>query len=198
MDGSNLTKEDFLRDVKNHTVKIIKDDGLYRHIECSNNTDWNQHFSIVTWPGYLAYFGDMGDYMFSRVDDMFSFFRNDKMEINTNYWAEKVKSESVFGNGIREFSVKAFRENVLSYIRDSLELDENQEIPEDIMDEIYSLLHAEDEYECVAAMRDFSSDKIEFIDFWEMPYNRKTLHFVWCCYALVWAINEYDKLKENI
>ncbi|MEI6579667.1 MAG: Gfo/Idh/MocA family oxidoreductase [Eubacteriales bacterium] len=134
--------------------------------------------------------------VFSRIDDMFCFFRNDKMEINTGYWAEKVTAESVYGHGIREFSVEAFRENVLEYTRSILDLEEDQEIPEEMLYEIRSLLRGEDEYECVTAMRDFESDKIEFTDFWECSCNRKTYHYVWCCYALVWAISQYDKLKE--
>lgn len=196
MDGTKLTKEEFLSHVKDFTVKIIKNDGLYRHLECSNDGNFNQRFAIMTWPGYLAYSGDMGDYVFSRIDDMFCFFRNDKMEINTGYWAEKVTAESVYGHGIREFSVEAFRENVLEYTRSILDLEEDQEIPEEMLYEIRSLLRGEDEYECVTAMRDFESDKIEFTDFWECSCNRKTYHYVWCCYALVWAISQYDKLKE--
>jgi hypothetical protein len=27
--------------------------------------------------------------------------------------------------------------------------------------------------------------------------TRFTFHFLWCCYALAWGINMYDKSKEN-
>jgi len=186
-----------LNDVKDHKLTIIKDDGLYRHIRLMKPGDSNQYFEIVTWPGHLAYTGDMGDYVFERIEDMFCFFRSKKgeLEIDTGYWAEKVKAESVFGNGIREFSVEEFREHVKEEARYRLDLEEDAPLPEDIEEEIVPLLRAEDEWECVTAMRDFSSQKISFDDFWEHSCQRKTLHFVWCCYALVWAIAEYDKAK---
>jgi hypothetical protein len=148
MDGTKLTKEIFLKDVSGHSLKIIKDDGLYRHIECSNNGSFNQRFEIVTWPGYLAYTGDMGDYLFSRIDDMFSFFRSPDHKINTGYWGEKCRSESIYGNGIREFSAERFRECVLGDVREHLDLEEDAEIPDDVMEEIEPLLNAENEHEC--------------------------------------------------
>lgn len=197
MDGTGLTKEIFLKEVENHSLQIIKDDGLYRHIICSNNGSFNQRFEIVTWPGYLAYTGDMGDFIFSRTEDMFCFFRSPKHEINTGYWSEKVKAESVFGRGIREFSVDQFRECVLEDVRDHLDIDSDAKIPDEIMEEIYPLLNAEDEYECVTEMRDFDSTKINFTDFWEHTCTRKTWHFVWCCHAIVWAINQYDEFKQR-
>lgn len=192
-----LTKEIFLNDVKNHSLKIIKDDGLYRHIRCSKKDSSDMLFDIVTWTGKLAYTGDMGSFMFSRVEDMFTFFRSDKLRINTGYWAEKVIAESIFGKGIREFSVEAFRECVLDHVEYWLDLEEDAEMPEEIKEEIDCLLHTSDEYESVEAIRSFQSGKIDFSDFWECSFNRKTWYYVWCCYAIVWAINEYDKLKES-
>jgi len=197
MNEKQLTKEIFLKEVSSHSIEIIKDDGLYRHIKCSNNGSYNQSFEIITWPGCLAYNGDMGSFMFSRIDDMFSFFRNDKQDINTSYWAEKVVAESVFGNGIRKFSVEQFRECVLEDVRYWLNIEESDTIPCDIMEEIEPLLDADDKYECVTAIRDFNSDKVKFYDFWEHSCNRKTWHFIWCCYAIVWAINKYDEAKST-
>ncbi len=36
-----------------------------------------------------------------------------------------------------------------------------------------------------------------FEDFFDGSMNRFTFHFMWCCYALAWGINKYDKSKEN-
>jgi hypothetical protein len=193
MDGTNLTKEEFLECVKDHKIKIIRDDGLYRHIELRNkNGSFNQYFHLITWPGYLAYTGDMGCFVFSRIDDMFSFFRGN--DINPGYWAEKVEAENIHG-GIREFSVEEFRNAVLAETRSYLEIEEVDEIPEDIMDEIEPLLEASDECECVSAMRDFDSELITFTDFWENSLTRGTYHYKWACYAIQWAIQKYDETK---
>jgi len=187
-----LTKEIFLKEIENHSVKIIKDEGIYRHLVCSNGS-FNQHFEIVTWPGYLSYVGDMGSYTFSRIDDMFSFFRNTIGETNPQYWAEKVIAQSIFGGGIEKFSVEEFRDAVREATRSYLDKDEHCAIPDEILEDIEPLLSADDEYECVAAMRDFNSPKIDFADFWERSVKRYTWHYLWCCYAIVWAINKYDE-----
>lgn len=197
MDATKLTKEIFLDEVKSHAMTIIKEDGLYRHLRFAALGTSNQYFEIITWPGYLAYVGDMGDFLFTRTQDMFGFFRNKEERIDTAYWAEKVVAESVHTHGIREFSVEAFRENVLDDARGYLNLDEGGDIPKDIMEELGPLLRAEDEWECVTAMRDFSSEKISFDDFWEHSCQRKTWHYVWCCYAILWAIAKYDEAKEK-
>lgn len=192
------TKEMFLDDVKNHKKMIIlRDDGLYRHIIYKQPKSNNMYFEIITWPGYLAYTGDMGSFMFSRLEDMFQFFRTKDLEINTGYWAEKVKAESMFGNGIREFNVDEFKDNILLFVKEQLDLDEKSKIPDKIMDELEYLLSSEDEWECVSAVRDFESEEIDFTDFWEINNYRKTYYFVWCCYAITWAVSEYDKFKSN-
>lgn len=196
MDGTTLTKEYFLNDVKDHKLTIIKEDELYRHIRCSREESSTMFFDIITWPGNLAYTGDMGSFMFSRIKDMFTLFRNNELKINTDYWAEAVIAESIYGNGIKEFSVNAFRENILDYTKQHLELSEKEKIPEEVMNELNCLLCAEDEWSCIEEMRNFASEKIEFYDFWEYSSDRKTWHYVWCLYAIVWAISEYDKAKK--
>jgi hypothetical protein len=196
MNADTLTREVFLDDIKNHKMKVIKDDGLYRHLHFSDET-FSMYFELITWPEHLMITGDMGSYCFTRIEDMFNFFRKDDDYINTEYWAEKCISESVFGNGIREFDCEKFRENVLEYVKDFLELETKEDIPEDIMDEIYYLIHCDNEWECISTMNDFSSSKIEFIDFWENNCMSKTYHFIWCLYAIVWGIKQYDTYKES-
>lgn len=192
------TKESFLQDVKDHVLKILKDDDLYRHLRLKKPGTSNQYFDITTWPGYLVFSGDMGCYVFSRITDMFCFFRDDDGRINPQYWAEKVQAESVFGHGIREFSVEEFREHVLDRARSSLDLEEDAEIPEDMMDELRALLHAEDEYECVHELRDFSSKKVDLQDFWEHSCQRKTYYYIWACYAIQWAVGKYDEVHPFV
>ena len=91
------TEADFLKDVAAHEMEILRDDGVYRHIRFKKPGTWCMHFDLVTWPGYLAYSGDMGCYVFSRLNDMFEFFRTDReylqrdgrqLCINLCYWSE--------------------------------------------------------------------------------------------------------------
>lgn len=71
------TLEGFLNDVKNHELTIHKDDGVYRHITLRNSETNAFYFNVTTFPNYLVITGDMGSLTFSRVEDMFMFFRND-------------------------------------------------------------------------------------------------------------------------
>lgn len=199
--SNNCTKESFLEDVKDHEITIIKDKEVYRHIRMMTTgpNKWNQKYDIITWPDHLCYTGDMGTYVFQRTEDMFSFFRNEKMEISSGYWAEKCLSESIFGEGIRQWSVELFREAVLEYIMNVLDLETKEEIPEEYLEEAYSLLHAEDEWECISAYRDFNSELFDLTDLFDgFSGKEKTYHFIWCLYAIVFAIKKYDEKRGEL
>ena len=69
----------------------------YRHLLFRQPNSGNMWFEIITWPDSLMIRGDMGSWSFSRVQDMFTFFRSDQLKINPSYWTEKIDSESRFG-----------------------------------------------------------------------------------------------------
>lgn len=115
-------KKHFEVDTKEHTMEILKDDGLYRHLKFTKGGSQCYRFDIHTWPGYLCICQDMGTYVFRRIPDMFKFFImddndfNKKNVINPHYWAEKLQatntSRSYDTNGYEEFSIDVFAENV--------------------------------------------------------------------------------------
>lgn len=83
--------ERFAADTTNHQMTVLRDDGLYRHLRFVNPDSGLYWFELVTWPGRLAFNGDMDGFTFARVDDMFTFFRSgSQYGINPGYWAEKV------------------------------------------------------------------------------------------------------------
>jgi hypothetical protein len=206
------TAESFLNDVSNHDITILKDDGLYRHIKIRStypNHSWNQWYDIITYPNGLVYTGDMGTYVFERTKDMFSFFRSGinketkEISINSDYWAEKCKAQSVFGEGIRTFDTERFHENVKryweDYFEDNLESEEAIGVWEAIKES--GLMSSDHEWELVTALNDFDpwevETEFEFTDFWEDIYQSKTYYFIWCLYAIVFAIKLYDEKKEK-
>lgn len=112
-------KERFLKDTKNHTMEILKDDGLYRHLKFTNGGSQCYRFDIHTWPGFLCICQDMGTYVFSRTPDMFEFFImddndfNKKHVINPGYWGEKLQATNGRGDsGYMEYSQDTFEANV--------------------------------------------------------------------------------------
>lgn len=114
--------ERFAADVAQHQMTVLRDDGLYRHLQFvrvapSPKTGKPERssfywFELVTWPGHLAVTGDCGTYVFARIEDMFEFFRGDR--INPGYWAEKVQG----GADLRKYSGDLFRQTVTDYISD--------------------------------------------------------------------------------
>jgi hypothetical protein len=72
------TAEQFLKDVATHSMKVERDDGVYRHLKFRGpeSNSWNLWFDIITWPQCLVINGDMGSWTFARVNDMFTFFRH--------------------------------------------------------------------------------------------------------------------------
>lgn len=221
-----LTKESFLKCVENHKAEIIKDDGLYRHIHCSKGS-LNQHFDIITYPNHLVISGDMGDFLFQRTEDMFNFFRpngeywEDKW-VNLGYWSEKLQAVSSM-NGYKEFSEECVKQSIKDRVNDYCEDIEDYyeeyvnshgdyEPEHESVEEFEAAFRAEiddyfeykdmDQYRFVSAIEDFSSDIIDdcsvFEDLGDWLYEFvPTYHYQWCCYAIVWAIKQYDELKAN-
>ena len=208
-----MTEEIFLKDVSKHAMQILKDDGIYRHLRFASEGEhsWNQHFSIVTWPGYLAFSGDMGCFVFSRLKDMFEFFRTRpsddpaKLFINTDYWAEKLVAVDNCGgstSGAMQYSEERFKkrvnEHVDEWIKDwELTNDQQGELRQAIEDDV--LRYGDDgEHKAHEVLLDFSceidGERFEFTDAWEWDLKVYTLRFVWCCYAIAWGIKEYDAL----
>jgi hypothetical protein len=90
-----MNVEEFIKDVSQHKMQILRDDGLYRHIRFKRENTSCYYFDLITWPGALCYTGDMGTFVFSRIPDMFEFFRTDgekgaDLRINPGYWSEKL------------------------------------------------------------------------------------------------------------
>ena len=196
-------KERFLENVKEHTMTILKDDGVYRHLRFSNNGSSNRQFDLVTWPGHLAYAGDMGDYVFERNEDMFRFFRkhpDDKeLSINLGYWSEKV--QAYCRDGIREYSQKVFEAKIDECLEDFLEhsnLDEAEiaELKGQVEDEVKATWDNEQQAWEAADGFEFNDDQV-FTDFFEYNLTDYTHYFEWCCWAIVWGIQMYDAEKEK-
>lgn len=185
-------RERFARDIATHELTILRNDGVYRHLQCRRPGTGCMGFDIVTWPGYLAYCGDMGEFMFTRLTDMFDFFRNDSRRINPGYWSEKCCATDK-ADGIEQWSVDRFREAVLSDARCALELEDDEPLPDDAKEELRELLEAEDEWDCVARIRDFSSEQFDFSDFFEHDCKEYTARFLWCLSAIVWSIAKFDE-----
>lgn len=209
-----ITEDQFLKEVDHHVMEVIRDDGLYRHIRFRRPGTMCMHFDLITWPGYLCYCGDMGTYVFSRLSDMFEFFRTDrdyahrsgrKLGINPGYWSEKLLA--VDGNrrsaGVKEFSAARFERTVKDWLanwmrHEGLDKEGRRELRRLVEDQVLPSAH-DGEVRAFDAVMGFSEEvdgqRFEFTDFWEVDCTEYTHRFVWCCYALAWGIQKYDESK---
>lgn len=205
------THEEFLQQVERHQLSVKLDDGLHRHLQLKEPGNSNRYFGIVTWPGYLAYYGDMGSYSFSRVEDMFTFFRRDMdASIDFHYWSEKLQSvdascgRSTASDSITEFSRERFEECIgnefKNYLenRDVLSDDEKSRLWRRITREV--LESPDNTGDAIRVAIDFEHDGRQvFPDFYEYSQSitEYTYRFIWCCYAIRWAIHQYDRAKAG-
>lgn len=215
-----ITEQDFLKDVEGHVMEAIKDDGPHRHIRFRRPGTMCMHFDLITWPGYLCYCGDMGTYVFYRLDDMFEFFRTDleyaqrngkKLGINLGYWSEKLEAVDGqrSGGSAMEFDEDRFRNVINEYRMDwvrnarrngTLDIDQRRSLWEAVDFDVLGQLDNGGERAHHAAY-DFHWTKRStgqywhFQDLFEHNFQKFTRRFIWCCYALAWGIQVYDESK---
>ena len=187
-----------LQQVQHHTLTIIHDQGLNRHIRFKKPNTGNQCFDLITWPGHLLITGDMGSYLFKRLDDMFQFFRTGRWKINPAYWGEKLQAIDRH-NGYREWDREKFKAAITETFNEWL--DENAHLDPDALadakhrfeEDIFQPLDDCTKDDAYRVARDFEVDDIcLFQDFWEVNTDSFTYHYLWACYAIVWGIQQYD------
>lgn len=212
------TEHRFLTDVAQHEMTIIRDDGVHRHIRFKAAGTMIEHFDLITWPGYLCYTGDMGTYVFTRLHDMFEFFRTDRdhlqlrdgqtLAINPGYWGEKLEAIDK-GDGFTKFSEVKFERAVMEYlvrwIRENYndtDKDERRELWDKVMSQVIDADNDNGGHRKQAAAHDFTHRvhqdlRFEFMDFWEHDLTDYSHRFMWCCYALAWGVQQYDNKKAE-
>lgn len=192
MRRNRLSEAQFRNEVELHRMKILRDNGVDRHLRFRRPGTIVMGFDVITWPGHLCYTGDMGTFVFRRLEDMFVFFRDvgdGHLQVNHDYWAEKVIA--VDRGGVTAWSMEVFRERIFDHI--------NQLDPEDIPAGLHEAVREEvlsraydGEHEAMRAVVGFEHCGFRFTDFWEVKCTEYTHYFEWCCFALPWAIRQYD------
>lgn len=188
----------FQRDTANHTMEVKLDNGLYRHLTFTNNGSSCYRFDLITWPGYLCISGDMGCNVFSRVADMFEFFRSSG-RIKPSYWQEKIEDDG--RDEVLEFNPDLFRQRILQDVAEVTEGMSQADAEELKTDVEFEILDAVDDGEQAAwaAVCSWNDDRLDLTDFGEYArsFREFTVHYIWRCHAIVWGIQQYDQYKTN-
>jgi hypothetical protein len=208
--------EHFLKDVQHHQMTIPLNEGVYRHVRFKQPGTSNMWFDLVTWPGFLTISGDMGTWTFSRVPDMFTFFRDDKLRINPSYWAEKLEHGNFTGReGGKIWDQDTFQAHLIDQLERHFE-DEPKKLTElkaAVEEEIFRLHDGDGPHAMRHAAYEFTyefeadrdtrsyTEKIRFprevkkfqFEGMDLPDGMVySYHFVWCLYAIVWGIQKWD------
>ncbi len=187
--------EKYLND-RDYKMEVILDNGLHRYLKFTNNGRWDGHFFITTWPNHLCISGDMGTFVFSRIEDMMYFFKGEG--VNPSYWSEKIKAETLFGGGYREFNFEKFEK----YIKEKLEPLLSEECADYVdKEEVQEALEAlesteEDEYGAVDFMRSLNISGVDSCD-WSWDFEEYTFHYLFACHAINFACNTYLAAKPD-
>lgn len=190
-----LSLDKFLDDVKSHEMTIIHDSGVNRCIKFAKPNTIHLNFMIVTYENHLCITGDMGAFVFSRLPDMFRFFRAKigAPQINPDYWGEKLCATDRW-HGYEKYSPEKVRRNIEVYIQDA----EYEELIKITFEEqIFPYLNegANEVYQRINNLEfEFEAD----FDFRDLDCNASehTYHYLWCCHAIVWGIAQYDAAKK--
>lgn len=186
------THEQFLSDVKDHVLTVNLDQGNYRDITIKKPHTTDMHYHITTRPGYLIFSGDMETFVFQRTPDMFSFFRGCK--INPSYWSEKIQAGK-----FEDYSPTKAR-MALDQIFESWKEETDQDA--DFIAEEKGYLDSIDtdnelEFFHEVFFYSASDNGVDLDDIGEYRFTDFTYHYIWCCYAIVHAIELYDQYKAG-
>lgn len=194
----------FLADTADHQMRVLRDEGLYRHlrfrragfefrsyeVEHTVKPSGFFQFDLVTWPGYLAFVGDCGDYLFSRLPDMFEFFApRDGDYIAYDYWAEKLVAPQG-SRAVRSFSEDHYRRQVEAWIAD-----QDAPVARAARRQLLDTERPGDSAEAHRLLREFEHDGVAIWDPWEWEFTDYDHRYLWACCAISWGVGSYLKAR---
>lgn len=167
-------------DTKEHTMRIELDEGVHRSIYFGRqHAYW---FRIITWPRGLCIHGDMGSYVFSRIEDMFDFKWNDPEYLNG-----KLQHGAQFADDVTtRYSIDVVKAWVKS------ELGEGSYPDEDLSDFLSEVCWNEyDEWQTCNLWAKTFSNPHEMPSFRDWDYR-----YLWCIAAIDDSIKKYYESKQ--
>lgn len=180
MTNEQRVKESFPKEIADHVVTVLREDGLYRHYRCQQPGTWHMGFDVVTWPGFLCYYGDMGSFLFERTEDMIAFMRGSAMSFG--YAAEKCVAAC--RDGTEEFTAAAFNAALSRCVAES-------EGSVRVFEKCAELRH-QGQYDSPHHASQALYDSGLF-DGGDMPdCTEYTMRFLWCLHAIDWFIKKLD------
>lgn len=195
VDSIKAMADRFAKETASHEMTVLHDDGLYRHLRFRAPESSFYWYELVTWPGFLAVGGDVDHFVFSRVEDMFTFFRRNGNEhgINPSYWSEKLQDGR---ERAETYSEDVFKQTVMEELK-HLPVPNLTEGQREARSELMERVASGDAHWAEGA-REMLADAEQadlLSDTWEWRLKDWDWAFLWCCHAIVAGIAKYDAVK---
>lgn len=191
----------FARDTASHEMKVLFDQGLYRHLRFEASDRSGYRFDLHTSPNRLMFHGEVGTYVFSvwPTADLFNVFRESSLgdRPNFGYWNEKL---TAWSERAIQFSNELFDKQVAK------ELAKAEEFFPGVAEAWKSFVEAEynTEYEEIAreALAAFEYlPEGQWGEAWRFRYTTEwqlddwDWRYLWACHAALYGIAKFDAAK---
>jgi hypothetical protein len=199
--------ERFARDIDGHTMTVLHDDGLYRHVKFANPKNGAFWFELVTSPGQLAFGGDMDSFVLRRTEDMFEFIRRGGPRPDPGYLSQKVVAGA---DRTLAWSPEEFRTTALEAIDAAIQdhdlsaADEamcraefNSEVLDDAVDFAETAIRAADEFEFAYGHPAADRRILRLSDVYEWDCTTWNWAFLWALEAITWGVAQYDQARHT-
>lgn len=217
--------ERFRRDTAEHQLTILHDNGLYRHLRFQKPDSSWYRFDLITWPGRLTIDGSMGTFTFAREFDMLECFRDGVVraqywqhkirgdETSAVAYEEELLTEQL-EDDLVEYEAdyplrlqRYKRDKAIYYAtpykqrypwegkgpREPAELMTPDEVRKLVKDyhEDGSSYHEDGARQLLRELEEAGV----VCDTFEWRLKTFTPQYLWCSYAIPWAVAQYDKAK---
>lgn len=194
-----------LANTKNHELRILREEGVYRHLRFQEPGTGIWHWDLITWPGSLAIRGDVGEgFIFTRTNDMLRFFDQGQPDgwINPSYWAEKLDrgARSVQCMSPEKFAAHV-RERADSLVESYFGFDAESEaefraaVQSEVLDPTEDCT---DEGYAASVLYNFEWDGHHLDeDMDPSAWRDYEYHFILALHAILWGAKKYHAEKEG-
>jgi len=197
--------DEFNRDTRDHTLTVLHDSGVYRHLRFNAPGHGSYAFEIISSLGTLTITGDMGSFTFCQTAEMFHYFRG---AFKPERWATKVVNGVAGGRDeVSEFSDPAFTH----WVQEDY-LETKDEVDPGIAQQLKQLL--DDTFLSGNAANIGSADEaLWMLDELDLPdelggqyadaahsvkeWMRLKYHFVWCTAAILTGIRTFEAHQQE-
>jgi hypothetical protein len=189
----------FARDTASHTMTVLHEEGLYRHLRFTNpETDGRAPFELITWPYNLVVkTGWTFHFDIDATPDMFVLFRKTAFpgEINPGYWSEKVRAGR---DEIEGFDPNLFEEQVKQHVVEAIRNgDAPRGIGAEVARDIFEWGDIAHEAGARKELDDFRYGGWTFGETWEWKFCDYTPGFLHSCHAIRRGIDLYDAARKQ-